>query len=71
MKPTIVSHDPAEFHHSISMVGGEEDGRVFTSVEVKLSDGSISSAYICNDRPGYFQQVFLPWGCTVTIHKPT
>ncbi len=66
-KPHIVSHKDGEFKHTATMIGGELDGMEFRSVLVLLSDGTISTAYICNSQPGYYTPVFVPWGSEVTM----
>jgi len=40
---------------------GPLDGIKFTCVEVTFDDGESGTAFLCNDRPGYFKQIFVPW----------
>lgn len=40
---------------------GPHDGTVFTYVVGRGEDGRDYAAWICNAKPGYFKQIFVPF----------
>jgi len=68
----IISHsDPIPNYGYIEIIGGDNDGLRFTLVTVKFEDGEGGAAYICNNRPGYFRNVFVPWESSQPMVPPS
>jgi hypothetical protein len=41
--------------------GGKHDGLQFDSGTAEMDDGSMRTLWVCNDKKGFFKQVFVPW----------
>jgi len=60
--PKIVDHMPSDKHpFRLEFREGANDGLCFTMVDVLLEDGTQTCAFTCNERTGYFRQVFVRW----------
>ena len=48
-----------DFGMSITYMGGSRDGLQFKQIQIEIG-GQKQTAWICNELPGYFKQVFVP-----------